>query len=708
MHPMLVVLWASLALAGGCDWSSSEEQPEPSAKVSRKTPSSPAGDPLPAEAVRVAVVDLDTLQALEAPEFGGSLGAVLARAEGAAAKGPSSAAQLWTQTNLYRALSTTLSRDITAVIDGVERPLVTEHAHALRWPAGNVGRAFDVRWLKSLDAFFTLAGVVNRLDRRDLHEEPTCGEVRLIYRLAYRMQKDDGSPSSRLPLTLNLVFVPAERTACHAVARQWADLDDGPELAQKLTQGPLDFSSLVLDRFEVNAQVVRFPSGLETEFGGQAIYLLKVYDPAAGPQGVGVVTRLLENTPDVGRIESSPELREELVSWISEHIDDIDKGTYRLPDRFLASEALSYSTLGINRLANKPFSALFEGKHLRALPEPGGELLWVGSQRGLVERLDNGSCTGCHQAGSTAGFHLLGPDDPKVAGVTNRLASPISPHLRTELKRRRQYVADIASGRSPDLFRPHSLAPPPVQGKYPGVGPNQSCVPSEAREHLQASARWGCEQKTGTIRCEVVARDPRAAMNFGQCIPDPSRPRALAAGMTCRAAEVEAKNHKGGGGLWNLHAYADTVKQRPIYKLPEDPPFTAQSLHCRPTRIGVPLGRTYRRCTSRERSLPHAPSDSSAGLEICAVVGGNSFDLCVEGDFHKCLEQIIGRGMVARCSEQLPCREDAICQMLPWQLEGVPSEAGQKLSEAGIGFCTPTYFLFQLRLDGHPTPRLAP
>jgi hypothetical protein len=90
------------------------------------------------------------------------------------------------------------------------------------------------------------------------------------------------------------------------------------------------------------------------------------------------------------------------------------------------------------------------------------------------------------------------------------------------------------------------------------------------------------------------------------------------------------------------------------------------------------------------------------------VVGGNSFDLCVEGDFHKCLEQIIGRGMVARCSEQLPCREDAICQMLPWQLEGVPSEAGQKLSEAGIGFCTPTYFLFQLRLDGHPTPRLAP
>ena len=40
------------------------------------------------------------------------------------------------------------------------------------------------------------------------------------------------------------------------------------------------------------------------------------------------------------------------------------------------------------------------------------------------------------------------------------------------------------------------------------------------------------------------------------------------------------------------------------------------------------------------------------------------------------------------------------------QLDGVDDEAGRALAEAGIGFCTPTYFLFQLRLDGHPVPRL--
>jgi hypothetical protein len=424
MRLQLVLLGAALALCAGCGASDDVPGTQGTDAPTQVVPVKP-GPPAQAEDVRAAIVDLKTLQALETPDLGASLGAVLARAEGVAAPASSRLSALEVDSSLYRALSATLRTDITEVIEGVRRPLVTEHADALRWPAGNVGRAFDTRWLSSGDAFFTLAGVINRLDRRDLHGEPSCGEVRLIYRLAYRVKAPDGPQSSRLPLTVNAVFVPSQRTECHAVARSWVGLTDGPSLAQQLIDGPLDFSSLVLDRLEINAQVVRFPSGLETEFGGQAIYLLKVYAPSPG--GLGLVTQPLENTPDVARIQSSPALRGDLVTWVAEHIADIDRGTYRLPDRFLATGALSYSTLGINRFANKPFSALFEGELRAALPEPAGRLRWIGSRRGLVERLDNGSCTGCHQAGSTAGFHLLGPDDPKLAGVTNRLASPISP-----------------------------------------------------------------------------------------------------------------------------------------------------------------------------------------------------------------------------------------------------------------------------------------
>jgi hypothetical protein len=60
--------------------------------------------------------------------------------------------------------------------------------------------------------------------------------------------------------------------------------------------------------------------------------------------------------------------------------------------------------------------------------------------------------------------------------------------------------------------------------------------------------------------------------------------------------------------------------------------------------------------------------------------------------------------MVSSCHSEHYCREDYIFQALPYQLEGVPAEAGKAVADAGVGFCTPTYFVFQLRLDGHPVP----
>ena len=69
--------------------------------------------------------------------------------------------------------------------------------------------------------------------------------------------------------------------------------------------------------------------------------------------------------------------------------------------------------------------------------------------------------------------------------------------------------------------------------------------------------------------------------------------------------------------------------------------------------------------------------------EICAVVGGRKFDACVEKDFHSCLSNIVARGMVDVCSINKNinfCREDYICQMLPYQLQGV--ESGEELSKS--------------------------
>jgi hypothetical protein len=63
------------------------------------------------------------------------------------------------------------------------------------------------------------------------------------------------------------------------------------------------------------------------------------------------------------------------------------------------------------------------------------------------------------------------------------------------------------------------------------------------------------------------------------------------------------------------------------------------------------------------------------------------------------------RGVVDTCPQQaaLAARTTS-ARPCPNQHPSVATEAGERLHKAGVGFCTPTYFLFQLRLDGHPVP----
>lgn len=655
-------------------------------------PVAPAPPPLEPADMHVDVLALEQLQTIE--RAGWSAGALLARLDGAPAPEAVHAdLALLAQGPTWGAAAALLQRELDAVVEAVQWDVVTDHREAVNWTKGNVTRALDTRWLTSSRAHLRLAGVVQRIDRQDLHAAPSCGEVRFVYRLAYAVPGEDGTPrGSRLPLTLNAVFRPLE-TDCAAWARRWS--------TAPAVDGVLDPAGLRFDRFEVNAQVLRLPAGVATEPGGQAAYLFVVLAPD-GSGGIGL--QPLENTPDVARIAADPALQDALLGWINTHAADIDQGTYLLPERFLAERALSWSTAGINRVANRPFSALLRDSSERlVLPEDG--LQHIASAAGLIDRLDNGTCTGCHQAGSTAGFHLLGPDDPTLAGVTNRLAGGISPHLAAERRRRQVRTAALASGGAVERFRHHSLTPAGAEAGPVTVAADQPCLPAESAGALQPGAAWGCAENH---RCEVLVESPEAALQWGMCVPQSVE--GLRAGMSCRRQTVTSRFQTGrkraAAGLpWATHAYADTFVQAQRYGLPEDKRFSETALNCRPPVLGVPLGRAYRRCTTEERDLQGVLDDAGAlSPELCGVVGGSAFDACVEGDFHGCMEKIVGRGMVAACDAAHPCREDHTCQALPYQLQGVPTQAGRALTEAGVGFCTPTYFLFQLRLDGHPSP----
>ena len=176
--------------------------------------------------------------------------------------------------------------------------------------AGNVGRVMDMRWLKTDAARFRLVGVVNRLDRRDFHAlrgDKGCGEVRFIYRLAYAFART--ARASCCPRACRSTSTPSIRCkpdadgGCTGVAGRWTPQIDESVDAGWLAGGPLDrVRNSTFRQLELNAQVVRFPSGQETEFGGQAAYLMRIF----GIDGDTVTEMPLENTPDTARLPLTP------------------------------------------------------------------------------------------------------------------------------------------------------------------------------------------------------------------------------------------------------------------------------------------------------------------------------------------------------------------------------------------------------------------
>ncbi|HEV2901067.1 MAG TPA: hypothetical protein VGX71_25140 [Pseudaminobacter sp.] len=265
---------------------------------------------------------------------------------------------------------------------------------------GNVGRIMDMRWLKTNAARFRLVGIVNRLDRRDfsaLRGRADCGEVRFVYRLAYSFRKKGKGKqlSSRMPFNFNAVYsvLPDADGGCTGVALRWTPEIDETADAGWLAGGSLDPSELAFRQLELNAQVVRFPSGQETEFGGQAAYLMRIF----GIDGETVTELPLENTPDAARLASDAALKAKLAGYVVENAPAIDRGVYKIPVEFLARKVVSYSTFGSVRQANHPFAPLFQPEEFSELDFSGMHLLR--SAQALIERLDNGSCQGCPPGG---------------------------------------------------------------------------------------------------------------------------------------------------------------------------------------------------------------------------------------------------------------------------------------------------------------------
>ena len=592
----------------------------------------------------------------------------------------------------------------------------SQHPYAVEYD-GDEPRHFDTRWLNSPHGELKLIGVINRMDRVDF-DASHCGEVRFIYRLSYRAPKS----SSTLPFFLNVVKNYPKQPSCAAFAKMW-QVTESTLTAAQLKSGAL--KGLALKQIELNFQSLRFTSGYMHDFGGQAMYMQRIFKLINGR----LASVALENTPDVLAIERNPALLASLVAFLkqSNNLERLDNGTLTInfDPQFLAKLSVSWSTMERARSANKPYARLFATKHDLLNSIDISKRNYIKSHDALVERLDNLTCMGCHQSGGTAGFHMLGYANQNYSHHFNRQQLPLSPHAYAEAARRKAYVGQLASDKEPNRFRPHSNF---TEANWSTSSTHPSFRPADVGELCTSEANFADAPKCSAVNgqpttCQKTVTSTTQPTLFGECTVSGGR---AFAGAVCWKGEItEVRSGPLGRGAspsFNFFSFQDKWKMKgSAYSKGE-----VSSLRCVLPQSGAPLGRASRKCTLNEENFSDTDLSRSPPAEICANQGGNGFDLCAaSANSGACLESRVVRGMLDTCSPTKSCREDYICQKIPdyhriqarhygntkngtrVNLSSPDKISGRTidaLHAQEIGFCVPTYFLFNMRLDGHPSP----
>jgi hypothetical protein len=622
----------------------------------------------------VAITEPGVLAELEANGYGFGHHFGLADREG---DGSLVVAQKLAGSPLYAGLVGLIERNVDAVKAGDALANVgTEYWH----------RLFDTRWLRSGRAHFRLIGVTNRMDRATADD---CGEVRLVYRLEYQdpgelkaapegSQGGMKSPNeaekwSRLPMTVVAVMPqPKIAGSCKEPAKRWLALANAPlaSLASAAKSGPLQDLGEART-LETNLQSVRWPAGGWNEMGGHAEYMLNVYRLGGSGTQRTIALEPLENTPDVEKIRSDARLKQRLVEWVEQNLDAIDRGTAKLPAELLATTAFAIGPRGFARMGNRPWARLLadDGSALGGLDASKGKI--VKSLPGLVRRLDELSCPGCHQSRSTAGFHLLGEEDP-----TNKkldfLVVGTSTHMSEELEWRASLVESMAAGTTNDSPRPfaeHAKAGPGRAGAHCGLT-------TKADKTFEG---WTCAEGFSCVEATEGAET-----YVGECMRAAPMP-----GDRCEISKVAPRDDS------RERTYTEGTRSVPTVSLVRTLSCGAGS--CSATSGGFPAGSCTQSCASWAGPLSPTRDTKAPDDVICGIAPPQNFDECIRSkrSFEDCMVPDQGPVTVSlrmRCDHAHPCRDDYAC---------VRASRTTSADLAGIGQCMPPYFLFQARVDGH-------
>lgn len=552
----------------------------------------PEAGPQPAIDPTLLITDRAVLSALEAR--GLSLAAVMGNQ---AARDNQQLSELVRFAPLLRELEAELARAGAAdKLAGVD---VARFSH----------RLFDRRFLRLPQAGFELAGVVNRPDRANFHAR-SCGETRLIYRLGYTL---DAERASKLPMTLAIELdVSRDAPTCRAAAARW--LEPPANTAEvradwlRSERGPLAPALTALTRERarvvVNLQLVRWPSTVRPDLGGHAEYLLRSFRL---DESGWLAPERLENTIEPGALV--PSSRRELLAWLDREREGVERGDALLPDPLLATRAISVTPRGLHRFANRPFSSALASETFPQRDFSGSRL--IKSRAGLLRRLDELSCPGCHQARSVAGFHLLG-EDASDAPAENALAVAVSPQVIADLPRRllsAKRLLNDAEALVDAPFAEHS-AQTGGYGEACGLGADATF------------AGWTCG---AGLRCSAIEAGPDD--DVGQCLPVVPE-----VGDACETGNITREGNR--------------LRDR-VQKLGVE---SCGRMICNRSSVGFPAGMCTANC-----GAPAATCGAIAILDPfnACLARGDSFLSCVRGNVREA-------GLRA-CDDHHPCRDDYVC-----------------------------------------------
>ncbi|RXT38089.1 hypothetical protein [Bradyrhizobium betae] len=408
------------------------------------------------------------------------------------------------------------------------------------WPTETigVGEGFDVQLfdranLNSPNTRFVLAGIVNRMDRAYVSEE-SCGEIRLIYRLARFETRPDGSTSAtRLPMTFNLVMkardarqadASAKPVTCADIARRWLDNGDW----QGLIGGGLSPHDAMLDRIETNIQISIAPKSALHDF--RSDYLLKVFKYNGATKQFEEST--LENQIDSNRIFADNDLRRDFKAWLlaPENLREFDRGTVLIPEKFLAKAAVVPTPAGLDASSLQPEFGMMQGEGkgdpvftdsdvVGALKQAAarGDMQNIRSVAGFQRRLNDVTCAGCHQTRGIGGFHFPGVDW-LADKPSNSTIVPASPHFLGDQVRRRDILTAFAAGKRPDFSRgfasrPQTRGSEELAGTeyQDGWGAHCSLQNAGSGTPDRSFTSWSCAKG---LTCQAAAASSRIGMCF--------------------------------------------------------------------------------------------------------------------------------------------------------------------------------------------------